>query len=135
MCGKYNYLLAIPLIAALYFHPVTITAMSWLRPQVSEERLSRHYASATVDERPLRKPNIVWIYAESFERTYMDEATFPGLTPDLRELEKSSLSFPDISQIGQSGWTIAGIVASQCGIPLVTTGSNGNSMKDMPSFL
>ena len=80
------------------------------------------------------KKNLVYIYAESLERTYFDENIFPGLTSNLKELERKSTSFTDISQIGGTGWTMGGITASQFGIPLITP-SHGNSMSGMDQFL
>lgn len=78
--------------------------------------------------------NVVYIYLESLERTYLDETIFPGLLPGLKLLDSQSLSFTDIRQVYGTGWTIAGMTASQCGIPLVTA-SQGNSMSGMDSFL
>lgn len=81
------------------------------------------------------KPSFVYIYLESFERSYLDETQFPGLTPNLKQLESQALSFTDIDQAVGTGWTIAGMVASQCGIPLITP-SHGNSLGGMVgSFL
>lgn len=65
-----------------------------------------------------RKRNLVYIYAESFERTYFDEQEFPGLTPDLTPVKQQALDFSDTRQLPGTEYTIAGIVASQCGIPL-----------------
>ncbi len=65
--------------------------------------------------------NLVYIYAESFERTYFDEVKFPGLIKNLREFQKQSLDFSNIEQTPYAGWTIAGMVSSQCGLPLYTT--------------
>jgi len=77
-----------------------------------------------VVSRPEVKRNFVFIYAESFERTYFDESKFPGLISHLRELEASGISFTNVNQVKDTGWTIAGMVASQCGIPLLTSSSN-----------
>ena len=79
--------------------------------------------------------NIVWLYLESLERTYLDESLFPGLMPNLGSLEEESVSFTNVHQIYGTGWTIAGMVASQCGIPLVTPNGNKNSMSGMDQFL
>jgi phosphoglycerol transferase len=65
-----------------------------------------------------RKKNIVYLYLESFERTFLDDRLFPGLAPNLRELEKQGLAFTNIGDIYGTRWTIAGMVASQCGLPL-----------------
>lgn len=83
----------------------------------------------------LNNKNIVYIYLESVERTYLDKTLFPGLTPNLHQLEKESLVFTDIRQIYGSGWTIAGMVSSQCGIPLVTPSDGHNSMSGVDFFL
>ncbi len=55
--------------------------------------------------------------------------------PNLGSLEEESVSFTNVSQVYGTGWTIAGMVASQCGIPLVTPNGNRNSMSGMDQFL
>lgn len=67
----------------------------------------------------IEKPvyNLVYIYAESLERTLFDENKFPQLVPDLNNIRKSSLDFSDTRQLPGTDFTIGGIVASQCGIP------------------
>ncbi len=74
--------------------------------------------------------NFVFIYAEGFERTFFDESVFPGLIKGLREIEQRSLSFVNVRGVEGTGWTIGGIVASQCGIPLLH-GRNGVSGYDI----
>lgn len=64
--------------------------------------------------------NLILIYVESLERGYFDQARFPDLLPRLKELEEASLSFTHMEQLPGLWWTIAGMVGSQCGIPLVT---------------
>ncbi|WP_066098427.1 phosphoglycerol transferase I [Xanthomonas massiliensis] len=82
-----------------------------------------------------RRPNIVWIYGESLERTYLDEATFPGLMPNLTRLAAQALDFRGIGSAEGSGWTIAGLVSSMCGVPLTTARGDENSMGRMGRFL
>ncbi len=79
--------------------------------------------------------NIVWLYLEQVERTYLDERLFPGLMPNLGSLEEESLSFTNVHEVYGTGWTIAGMVASQCGIPLVTPSGNESAMTGMDQFL
>lgn len=78
--------------------------------------------------------NIVFIYAEGLERTYFDKTLFPDLIKGLRELESKSTYFTNIKQVAGTGWTVGGMIASQCGIPLFTP-SHGNSMSGMDQFL
>ncbi len=74
--------------------------------------------------------NLVLIYLESIERIYMEDHIFTGLTPNLKRFSETGLSFTNISQTPGTGWTIAGIVASQCGTPLVyiDVTSDGNDI-------
>ncbi len=65
------------------------------------------------------KKNIVYLYLESFERSLLDNDQFPGLAPNLRQLEQQGLSFTNIGAVYGTRWTIAGMVASQCGLPLI----------------
>ncbi|ELU8797944.1 phosphatidylglycerol--membrane-oligosaccharide glycerophosphotransferase [Salmonella enterica] len=67
---------------------------------------------------PNPKLNLVYIYGESLERTYFDNDAFPNLTPELGALKNEGLDFSHTMQLPGTDYTIAGMVASQCGIPL-----------------
>ncbi|MGE8213286.1 MAG: sulfatase-like hydrolase/transferase, partial [Stenotrophomonas sp.] len=82
-----------------------------------------------------KRPNIVWIYGESLERTYLDEAVFPGLMPNIARLAGEALDFRNIASADGSGWTIAGLVSSMCGVPLTTAQGDENSMGRLGQFL
>src|SRR5690606_1491783 len=82
-----------------------------------------------------RPKNIVWIYGESLERTYLDQEAFPGLLPGLSQLVRQGLDFRDIASPQGTGWTIAGIVGSMCGVPLTATRGDENSLGRMSEFL
>lgn len=84
---------------------------------------------------PSVKKNIIYLYLEQFERTYFNESLFPGLTPNLKRLEKEAVTFTNIQSPKATNWTIAGMVASQCGIPLFVPDYRGNSMSGMDKFL
>jgi phosphoglycerol transferase len=61
--------------------------------------------------------NLVLIYVESFEASYSDNKKFDtDQIPHLQMLEGST--FDRFVQVPGTGWTMAGIVASQCGVPL-----------------
>ncbi len=77
--------------------------------------------------------NVVWIYGESLERTYFDEQAFPGLAPELSREKEQSLDFSDTEQLPGTDYTIAGMVASQCGIPLFAP-FDGNASGSLSSF-
>lgn len=80
------------------------------------------------------KYNYVFIYAESLERTFrsLDGRDYlPGLTA----LANRYMEFTNIQQplnVG-FGWTMGGIVNTQCGIPLVM--AQGNAGSNVSNFL
>lgn len=74
--------------------------------------------------------NLVLIYLESLEDSLTREQFFPGLTPNLQQLKKEGLTFTGIQQYSGTSWTVAGIVSSQCGTPLLSqTTLNGNDLQ------
>jgi phosphoglycerol transferase len=68
------------------------------------------------------------------ENNYSNSQIFPDLTPNLDRLAKQATVFSNITQIEDTGYTISGMVASQCGIPLVSP-THGNTLQGMDSFL
>ncbi|MRS15341.1 phosphatidylglycerol--membrane-oligosaccharide glycerophosphotransferase [Enterobacteriaceae bacterium RIT691] len=82
---------------------------------------------------PDPKLNLVYIYGESLERTYFDDDAFPNLTPELGKLKNESLDFSHTLQLPGTDYTIAGMVASQCGIPLFAP-FEGNASASVSSF-
>ena len=82
---------------------------------------------------PNPKLNLVYIYGESLERTYFDNNVFPNLTPELGKLKDESIDFSHTMQLPGTDYTIAGMVASQCGIPLFAP-FEGNASASVSSF-
>jgi hypothetical protein len=63
--------------------------------------------------------NIILIYAEGLEQLYFDRGIFGDILPNIRELSAQAHQFTNVYQVKGTSWTIAGIVASQCGFPLL----------------
>lgn len=77
----------------------------------------------------------VWIYLESMERAFLDQERLPGVAPGLSELERNNLSFRGIATAPFMNWTVAGMVASQCGMPFEPLGKQGKGYKAGASCL
>lgn len=123
------------LLVAVAISPLPSDALRLYRNQrpVDYSAVAGEYVKPS---QPIRRPrNIVWIYAESLERTYLDPVAFPGLTPNLTRLASQGLDVRDLDSVEGTGWTIAGMVASMCGVPLTTTPGDENSMGRMARFL
>lgn len=90
--------------------------------------LNRDALYKRVDEITAGK-NVVMIYLEGLEKMYTDESLYPGLTPFLNSLEGRALQFEDMRQTRGTTFTVAGILSSQCGTPLLfPSGPGGNDI-------
>lgn len=134
------------LLISFLIHP----SISWsyegiLKGLGYESPLARQYAFSDYYEVPEihtqeeEHPNLVYIFAESFELTYFDEHIFPSLVKHLRTLQPQSINFTNIEQALGTSWTIAGMTSALCALPLVTPSTNehspqGNSMSKMSTF-
>jgi len=120
------------LLLSVFIHPASADLYMLSRTDVGE-LFSKYYRTPFLRSSRVIPRNFIFIYAESLERTYFDEEVFPGLIKNLRNLEVESIAFSNIGQYPETGWTIAGMVASQCGLPLIAP-SHGNSMGGMDTF-
>ena len=65
------------------------------------------------------KRNLILIYLESFENIFSNKEIFDeNLIKDLDKNELNGKSFTNFKETMYTNWTIAGIVSSQCGLPL-----------------
>jgi phosphoglycerol transferase len=116
------------LIALLFFQPVfKVLATQPLYDIATGKESTSIDLEIPGDIEIRHKKNIVYIYLESFERSFLDETQFPGLAPNIRELEKQGLAFTNIDTAFGARWTIAGMVASQCGLLLETDAPGANT--------
>jgi len=94
----------------------------------------QYYRKPILPEQKVNDLKLVYIYAESLEKTYFDESIFPNLVNNLKNLKDQSIEFTDIHQVVGTGWTMAGIIASQCSVPLFAS-SGSNTMSGSDIFL
>lgn len=96
--------------------------------------VEKEYANILNEKKASKKYNYVFIYAESLERTFRDLRGKNHL-PKLSQIADKYIEFTNIIQPAASGfgWTMAGMVNTQCGIPLVM--AQGNSGANFAEFL
>lgn len=97
----------------------SISAFSYIRAQYTQnDYLKENYIHPnSVQIQATRPKNLVLIYVESLEETYSDSALFgKDLLESLHGL--GGVNFTHYRQMPGTGWTMAGIVGTQCGIPL-----------------
>lgn len=94
------------------------SVFSYAAAHYEPDHFGEHYVDASqVALKPGKPRNLVLIYMESLEQLYGDAGLFGrDLLAPLRRL--GGYSFPSYRQAPGATWTIAGIVATQCGVPL-----------------
>ncbi|GGX83848.1 hypothetical protein GCM10007160_08870 [Litchfieldella qijiaojingensis] len=86
------------------------------------EWFDRRFVEPRIVERPDELPNLLVLYLESIERTYADQERFGNAYADLKAIGNKGIVFEGVRQIDNTGWTMAGMIASQCGTPLMPAG-------------
>ena len=107
-------------LAYTYFWPTVTTlekALVELRDRGVDTEALRNAKTRPVASFNSNSKNLILVYLESYEQKYIQ---MPGLTPNINSLVKDgALHFNNISQEAYTGWTIAGMFSSQCGLPLI----------------
>lgn len=118
-------LLVLSLVSVLLHPAVTdsVRVAQKLYQQQGPNLLARHLNEQTYHIAAVAPKNFVYLYLESLERIFLDEDRFPGLTPNLNHLLDQAAVIRHVYTAPMTGWTMAGMVSSQCGIPLSTPAS------------
>lgn len=97
---------------------VKLSVFSWIGYHFADDRFAAAYvASGQVQFRPRAPKNLVLIYVESLEDAYGDARLWGrDLLQPLRAI--GGTSFANYRPAPGATWTIAGMVATQCGVPL-----------------
>lgn len=73
--------------------------------------------------------NLILIYLESMESTYLDETLFPGLMPNITRLMKEAVVFENVIPAENAGFTVGAVFSSLAGFELTDlqlSGRHGN---------
>ena len=114
----------IMVFCAFFSAPATSNLVSYLFTAQVIDDFPEHFIKPQVTGSVAKPTNIIYFYLESLEKNYMDENLFPGLLPELHKIEKESVSFTNVGQTIGGSWTMAGMVSSQCGLPLLSAFTN-----------
>ena len=127
-------------LVLLIGNPMNIQAVEYFYSSSFEpskrSELSDFFAQPNFEKTTPELKNLIFIYLESYERTYFDERQFGNISEELKKLSKSALDFTNIDQIKHTEWTMAGMIASQCGTPLFPYGLlNRNKFDKTDAFM
>ncbi len=82
------------------------------------------------------RPDIIIVYLEGLERSYANTALFGDVYAPLQAYEGRGVSFSQVGQVFGTEWSLAGIVATQCGVPLIPNGFRYYAgMRDQADFM
>jgi phosphoglycerol transferase len=81
-------------------------------------------------------PDLVVIYLEGTDRQFADPAHWGDVYAPLQALADTGISFTAVDQIVGTGWSLAGMVASQCGVPVLPRGLiSKNNFDQLATFM
>lgn len=124
-------------MGATIFWMSDVSAFKYVTADFGPDYFGANYVHPEAVKIAAQKPkNLVLIYVESLEQGYSDRAVFGrDLLAPLNDLPGTS--FRSYEQVAGTGWTIAAMVATQCGVPLerVTIFDGNTQGQMMNSFL
>lgn len=124
-------------LAVSAFWMCDVSALKYVSADFGPDYFGAHYVPPASVRLQARAPkNLILIYVESLERGYADRTRFGhDLLAPLNGLP--GVGFAHYQQAPGTGWTIAALVATQCGVPLERlTIFDGNTQGQvMDSFL
>lgn len=120
----FPYILAPVILALVANNPLLIGIYDQLTPNPAHAKIAFHseFAPVNIEQRPERQKNLIHIYLESLERTYQATPSGAEAFGYFSQLEKDNISFTNIVQASGTGTTAGGILASQCGVPMMSNG-------------
>jgi len=68
------------------------------------------------------KPNLILIYLEGLERSYGQRDVSAAAYAPIAALASRGIEFTNVDQLHGTAWSLAGTVASRCGVPVLPNG-------------
>lgn len=118
LLAKVDYIVCLPLIIV---NPLAFEVMHGLGLTSKGQQILQSYYQPvhTVEQIGPSRPNIIHLFLESAELTLANESEFgPAMAP-IMEFKNKGLFATNIRQINNTEWTMAGMVAANCGVPLI----------------
>ena len=100
------------------------------------ETMLSHLSDPKIVANPIEKKNLILVYLEGLEANYLDKELFGTISPELDAIVDKSLKFENIYQVEATGWSLAGTIATQCGVPTLPFGAKQlDEMHDIPRIM
>jgi phosphoglycerol transferase len=125
------------LLACFVYFGVQFSILNYMHQKFGRDYFAENYLNPKKVKVTANHPkNLVLIYVESLENSYREESLFgKNLLKSLDHI--GGVSFDSYRQAPGTGWTIAGVTATNCGLPLksVTLYDGNDQGQNIKSFL
>jgi len=119
----FDYSIAVLLLVV---NPINIGAYESINKTMGNNKPSQLFVNYKAPEISLKdhghRKDLILIYMESVEKAYRVKKLFGEALPNIKNIASEGIDFVHVAQAKNTGWTIAGMVATQCGVPLFPVG-------------
>jgi phosphoglycerol transferase len=133
-----NWHFGMAALAIMAINPVMqFLAVSQLRAAVPSD-LAQQLVQPVLRPATLQHadPDILMIYMESLDRQFADPAVWGEVYAPLNAFAAQGTTFTRVGQIAGTGWSLAGIVSSNCAVPIVARGPlYRTAFEDIDTFM
>lgn len=132
---------AVGLVVAVSTLLAVIGVPQYVASELDGRTFATYYVAPEIGQVPQHPKNLITIYLESMESTFGNADLFGrNLLSELDDATAGWARYDGLQQYPGGGWTMAGIVSTQCGIPLksrlLVEGINPNDFGErMESYL
>jgi phosphoglycerol transferase len=122
----FHFVLLISGLAYLVVNPVSQYIFRQIFPNqiIANFKIEEHFAKPVFTKLPEIKKNMIIVYLESLEQTYDQVEQTKKQYNKIKPFMADALTVNNVMQTSGSTFTIAGIVSTQCGVPLLARGLN-----------
>lgn len=106
----------------LAINPLTIAVIKLALIPKPDSDLAERLTEPIPAARPDQPIDLVMIYIEGTDRQFADKAVWGESYAPLQAVADHGVAFTQVGQIVGTGWSLAGVVATQCGVPVVPRG-------------
>jgi phosphoglycerol transferase len=126
--------------ALLAVNPLLRDLAGQLFGQTAKGALAARLASPRLRSERGETPDLVILYLEGLDRRFADTSLYGDTYGPLQALAREGISFEKVAQVAGTGWSVAGMAATQSGVPLVPRGAylwrqTGEFRTFMPTML
>lgn len=123
-------------LGILAINPMTHFVASWVMSPSIESNLVQELEEPKLTPQGVNDPDLVILYLEGSDRQFSDRNIWGDIYAPLNTFSSESLVFTNVGQIEGTGWSIAGMVASQCGVPVLPNGFLwGQNLNEVETFM